>query len=87
MFTGIFRFYCHYVLCLSLMACSSGDNNAVSVVVKPVFGLIGATFQPLCTGVGVFGKGGVCILDVCCTVGSGADALGSGSVVISNGNI
>jgi len=31
-----------YALCFNLIDCSSGDNNAVSVVVNPVFSLIGA---------------------------------------------
>jgi hypothetical protein len=57
-FSGAFRFYRHYVLCLSLIACSPGDNNAVSVVVKPVFGLIfGAVATMFAAGSGVFGSG------------------------------
>ena len=45
------------------MACSSGDNSAVSVTVKPVFGIMLAA---VCctTGVGCLGNGGVFICGV-----------------------
>ena len=50
-------------LCFNLIACSSGDNSAVSDAVNPVWGITWAIDWGA-TGVGCGGKGGVFISGV-----------------------
>ena len=51
-------------LCFNLIACSSGDNSAVSEAVNPVF-VSGAEATCSTTGFGCSGKGGVLIFASC----------------------
>ena len=52
-------------LCFNLIACSSGDNNAISVDVNCVTGSILGKAAAAATGSGCFGQGGVLISDTC----------------------
>tara|TARA_Y100001937_G_C6948498_1_gene253560 strand:- start:342 stop:614 length:273 start_codon:yes stop_codon:yes gene_type:complete len=64
-FSCCFRFNTHYAIpfCFNLIACSSGDNSAVSVAVKPVF-KTGLVAIGDITGCGCLGRGGVSISGV-----------------------
>jgi len=64
---------------LNLIACSEGDNKAVSVLVNPVCGITGLFAATSCglTG-GVAGKGGVWTLATC-RVFVGKDKIGLGT--------
>ena len=52
-------------LCFNLIACSPGDNNAVSVVVNPVALTGAAAIDCMLTGAGCSGNGGVSSLANC----------------------
>ena len=45
-------------LCFNLIACSFGDNNAISADVNCVFGLTCGVVEATATGFGCAGKGG-----------------------------